>query len=83
MGSYVAEEVLDEPLAAKDFSKPFLFNLKTNKPNKTIDIGNNGVSLSLDAQGRVWCSPRCENYQANNKRRCYKRACATLIMVSF
>jgi hypothetical protein len=36
-----------------DYSKPCLFDLKTKKPNKTVDIGGHGLSLSLDAQGRV------------------------------
>lgn len=37
----------------KDFSKPWLFDLNTRKPDKTIDIGGHGLSLSLDALGRV------------------------------
>ncbi|KAF1916575.1 Six-hairpin glycosidase-like protein [Ampelomyces quisqualis] len=36
-----------------NYSKPWVFDLKTTGPNKTVDIGGNGVSLSMDAQGRV------------------------------
>jgi hypothetical protein len=36
-----------------DYSKPCLFDLNEKKPNKTVDIGGHGLSLSLDAQGRV------------------------------
>jgi hypothetical protein len=36
-----------------DYSKPCLFDLRTKRPNKTIDIGGHGLSLSLDARGRV------------------------------
>jgi len=42
------------PLANSNFSTPRVFNFITNPPNKTIDIGRSGLSLSLDAQGRVW-----------------------------
>ncbi|KAH7406471.1 Six-hairpin glycosidase-like protein [Phaeosphaeria sp. MPI-PUGE-AT-0046c] len=38
----------------RDFSAPWLFNLKIRKSDKTIDIGGHGLSLSLDALGRVW-----------------------------
>jgi hypothetical protein len=41
------------PLANRDFSTPHIFNLTTKPPGKTIDIGRNGFSLSLDAQGRA------------------------------
>lgn len=37
----------------RDFSQPIAFDLRIQKPNKTIDIGQNGISLSLDACGRV------------------------------
>jgi hypothetical protein len=57
MGSFAVEpEMLPESLGRGDeidFSKPCLFNLKTKRPNKTVDIGGHGLSLSLDAQGRV------------------------------
>jgi len=36
-----------------NYSKPYVFDLRIAKPNKTVDIGGNGVSLSMDAQGRV------------------------------
>jgi hypothetical protein len=36
-----------------DFSRSRLFDLNKQKPNKTVDIGNDGLSLSLDAKGRV------------------------------
>lgn len=39
-----------------NYSKPYVFDLRIAKPNKTVDIGGNGVSLSMDAQGRVRCS---------------------------
>lgn len=29
------------------------FDFAAKKPNKTIDIGRGGISVSLDAQGRV------------------------------
>lgn len=38
---------------AADFSQPFFFDNQTHKPNKTVDIGCDGVSLSLDGFGRV------------------------------
>jgi hypothetical protein len=41
---------------AFNYSKPFIFDLTAAKPNKTVDIGGDGVSLSMDAQGRVRCS---------------------------
>ncbi|KAH7092573.1 Six-hairpin glycosidase-like protein [Paraphoma chrysanthemicola] len=58
MGSFVSErEMRVVPIgkgtASDDFSRPCLFNLATQKPNKTVDIGRNGVAVSLDAQGRV------------------------------
>jgi hypothetical protein len=56
MGSIAVEpELLDDfPLAkGVDFSRPCLFDLKKQKPDKTIDIGRDGLSLSLDAKGRV------------------------------
>ncbi|KAL6704440.1 hypothetical protein ACN47E_008184 [Coniothyrium glycines] len=37
----------------RDFSQPLVFNLAKHKPNKTIDIGQNGVSVSLDPRGRI------------------------------
>ncbi|OAF99316.1 uncharacterized protein CC84DRAFT_1200017 [Paraphaeosphaeria sporulosa] len=38
--------------AFRDFSKPATFDLRRQKPDKTVDIGLDGVSLSLDACGR-------------------------------
>jgi hypothetical protein len=60
MGSFAVEPEMLRDLLGRgdeiDFSKPCLFNLKTKKPNKTVDIGEHGLSLSLDAQGRVMFS---------------------------
>jgi hypothetical protein len=56
MGSIVVEPELPAncPLGkGVDFSRPCLFDLKKQKPNKTVDIGKDGLSLSLDAKGRV------------------------------
>lgn len=50
MGSIIIEAELQHGI---DFSQPSFFDLRTNKPNKTIDIGRDGLSLSLDAKGRV------------------------------
>ncbi|KAF1961834.1 hypothetical protein CC80DRAFT_531630 [Byssothecium circinans] len=36
-----------------DFSIPFSFDLLKQPPSKTIDIGKGGLSLSLDAGGRI------------------------------
>jgi hypothetical protein len=54
------KEVLLDPLGTRDFSKPSIFKLTNNQPNKTIDIGHNGSSLSLDACGRVSIHPLLE-----------------------
>jgi hypothetical protein len=56
MGSIDVESKLsDGCLLDKDvdFSQSRLFDLNKQKPNKTVDIGNDGLSLSLDAKGRV------------------------------
>lgn len=58
MGSIAPEPDMprDQPRGShggRDFSKPCLFDLNTRKPDKTIDIGGHGLSLSLDALGRV------------------------------
>ncbi|KAF2686285.1 hypothetical protein K458DRAFT_364017 [Lentithecium fluviatile CBS 122367] len=37
----------------RDFSRPFNFNLQSQTLGKTVDIGKDGVSLSLDAFGCV------------------------------
>jgi len=54
----------------RDFSKPWLFDLNTRKPDKTIDIGGHGLSLSLDALGRVLQAstyhPECGVIMANS-----------------
>jgi len=47
MGDIVAEP------ETRDFSQPFPFDLSSQIPNKTVDIGRAGVSLSLDHLGRV------------------------------
>ncbi|KAJ4298269.1 hypothetical protein N0V90_006169 [Kalmusia sp. IMI 367209] len=39
--------------AVRDYSQPLAFDLRRRKPNKTVDIGQNGISLSLDAYGRI------------------------------
>lgn len=56
MGSIAVEpELLDDCPLSKgvDFSRPCFFDLKTRKPDKTVDVGKGGLSLSLDAKGRV------------------------------
>jgi hypothetical protein len=50
MGSITIDAELHDGI---NFSQPTHFDLRTHKPNKTIDIGRNGLSLSLDAKGRV------------------------------
>ncbi|KAL1605256.1 hypothetical protein SLS60_004800 [Paraconiothyrium brasiliense] len=35
------------------YSQPTHFDLRIRKPDKTVDIGQDGVSLSLDAYGRI------------------------------
>jgi hypothetical protein len=54
-GIAVEPELLDNCPLGKgvDFSRPCLFDLKKQKPDKTVDIGKDGLSLSLDAKGRV------------------------------
>lgn len=37
----------------RDYSQAIVFDLRKEKPKKTIDIGHAGTSLSLDACGRV------------------------------
>jgi hypothetical protein len=53
--SDVESELPDGSLMGQgiDFSRPQLFDLNKHKPNKTVDIGKDGLSLSLDAKGRV------------------------------
>lgn len=61
------------------------FDLARSRPNKTVDIGQNGVALSLDAQGRVCTSPigKGEVYLClTDVYRCYKRAHTILNMAS-
>ena len=38
---------------ARDYSRPTLFDLAKERPNKTIDIGYNGVSVSSEPYGGV------------------------------
>jgi hypothetical protein len=67
-------ETIHSPLIKNntlDFSKP-CFDLKLRKPNKTFDIGKDGVSLLLDAQGRVRCFHITRGQRTNCQRRCYK-----------
>lgn len=64
-----------------DFSKPWLFDLNSRKPDKTIDIGGHGLSLSLDALGRVWISLALRASMLILTR-CYKRAHTTRSVVS-
>lgn len=37
----------------RDFSKPLSFDLGVRRPNKTVDIGINGTSVSADPLGLV------------------------------
>lgn len=37
----------------RDFSKPLDFDLGVRRPNKTVDIGTNGTSVSADPLGLV------------------------------
>lgn len=41
---------------ARDYSHPLKYDLRTNKPNKTLDIGQNGTTASTDPFGTVGCS---------------------------
>ncbi|KAH3904311.1 hypothetical protein HBI56_008960 [Parastagonospora nodorum] len=50
MGGITIEAELQHGI---NFSQPSFFDLRTHRPNKTIDIGRDGLSLSLDAKGRV------------------------------
>jgi hypothetical protein len=50
MGGITIEAELQHGI---NFSQPSFFDLRTHKPDKTIDIGRDGLSLSLDAKGRV------------------------------
>jgi hypothetical protein len=40
-------------LSGQDYASPLSFDLGNTKLNKTVDIGNNGVSASTDQFGRV------------------------------
>lgn len=60
MGEFIPEpeqRLLDvassEGIQSRDFSKPVTFDLKSSKPNKTVDLGRDGVSASIDSLGRV------------------------------
>jgi hypothetical protein len=37
----------------QDFSKPVTFELSKEKPDKTVDIGRDGTSVSTDPRGQV------------------------------
>ncbi len=53
MGSHsFFDNELPQP-EARDYSRPTLFNLAKERPNKTIDIGYNGVSVSSEPYGGV------------------------------
>ncbi|CAG9987773.1 unnamed protein product [Clonostachys byssicola] len=41
------------PLSGQDYASPLSFDLGKAKLNKTVDIGNNGVSASTDQFGRI------------------------------
>ncbi|KAK3214200.1 hypothetical protein GRF29_28g2367413 [Pseudopithomyces chartarum] len=59
MGEFVSEAELqgvkhmDDNDGIRDFSQPIRFDLQTGKPKKTVDIGRDGTSLSLDPYGRI------------------------------
>ena len=65
MGEFVSEAELqgvkhmDDNDGIRDFSQPIRFDLQTRKPKKTVDIGRDGTSLSLDPYGRVRISRTC------------------------
>lgn len=43
-------------VGGRDYSQPLAYDLSTNKPNKTLDIGQNGTTASTDPLGTVSCS---------------------------
>ncbi|KAL5119393.1 hypothetical protein ACEQ8H_002662 [Pleosporales sp. CAS-2024a] len=50
MGSFPVDQ--DVPYGP-EYSRPARFDLRVRRPDKTVDIGRDGLSLSLDAKGRV------------------------------
>ncbi|KAK7757352.1 hypothetical protein SLS62_000364 [Diatrype stigma] len=40
-------------MANPNYAEPATFSLSQDPPDKTIDLGRNGVSISTDAQGRI------------------------------
>ena len=60
MGSIIlsdaSESQLKESMGAvrkTDFSRPTIFDLREQKPYKTVDIGQDGTLVSADLYGRV------------------------------